>query len=334
MKKQIAALLSMVLLGGTVLTACSGSESENPVKTGFAVITTASKSASAGEKEGLAQIESTFAAVTVDKNGKITNCVIDTVQTKVNFDATGKITTDLSKTFDSKKELGDAYDMKKASSIGKEWYEQAAALEKYIVGKTIDEVKGIAVSEGKPTDPGLKSSVTMSISGYLDVVAKAVENAKDLGAKEGDKLGIAQFTSIDKSADAGEKEGKVQAYSYYAAVTVDKDGKVTSAALDASQSEVKFTTEGAITTDFNSEVYKTKQELGAAYNMKGSSGIGKEWNEQADAFAKYITGKSLADIKGIALEGGKPSSSDLTSSVTITVAPFVTIVEKAINSAK
>ena len=46
--------------------------------------------------------------------------------------------TDPATTFPSKNELGDNYGMKKASSIGAEWYEQAAAMAAYVEGKTLD----------------------------------------------------------------------------------------------------------------------------------------------------------------------------------------------------
>ncbi|HCR39942.1 MAG TPA: hypothetical protein DIW41_03495, partial [Lachnospiraceae bacterium] len=62
---------------------------------------------------------------------------------------------------DSKQALGDAYDMKKASGIGKEWFEQAKAFSDYIKGKTVADVKGIALDDSsKPTSDDLKSSVT------------------------------------------------------------------------------------------------------------------------------------------------------------------------------
>ena len=50
--------------------------------------------------------------------------------------------------FLAKNELAEGYGMKRASAIGKEWHEQAAALAKYVEGKTIDEVKTIAVDAG------------------------------------------------------------------------------------------------------------------------------------------------------------------------------------------
>ena len=48
-------------------------------------------------------------------------------------------TTDLATTFETKKELKEGYNMKPASPIGKEWYEQIAALEEYATGKTAAE---------------------------------------------------------------------------------------------------------------------------------------------------------------------------------------------------
>ena len=81
--------------------------------------------------------------------------------------------------FQTKKELGDEYGMKAASGIGKEWFEQAAVMEEYLVGKTAKGVLEIAVDESeKPTDPDLLAGVTVSIGGYQTAAAKAVENAR------------------------------------------------------------------------------------------------------------------------------------------------------------
>ena len=68
--------------------------------------------------------------------------------------------------------------MKKASSIGKEWFEQAAAYAAYAVGKTADEVNGTAVTEGAPSDADLAASVTVHITDFNTVITKAVGNAK------------------------------------------------------------------------------------------------------------------------------------------------------------
>lgn len=325
MKKIISIILCAVLVMA-VFTAC-GSNAGN-VKTGLAVITEASKSKDAGEADGLAQVNSTAVAVLVDGKGVIKNIVIDVVQTKVNFSATGEITTDKSAVFVSKQELKDAYNMKGASGIGKEWYEQAAALEKYVTGKTLDEVKKISLSEGYPTDEDLTSSVTMSIADIIVAIEKAVNNAEDLGAKANDKLGLGIISSIAKSSNAGDKDGLAQAYTHYGVISLDKNNKITSSIIDASQSNVNFSTEGKITSDFAAG-FKTKLELGNDYNMKGASPIGKEWFEQSEAFSKYIKGKTVADVKGITLDDGVATIEDLKSSVTIGIADYITVIDKA-----
>ncbi|NLO08354.1 MAG: hypothetical protein GX129_00575, partial [Clostridiales bacterium] len=223
MKKFISLLLCVALVM-TMFTACGA----KGLKTGLAVVSSAGSSKEATEeKDGTAQVDSTAVAVLVDDKGVIKNIVIDVVQTKFNFSTTGEITTDLAKTFDSKKELGDNYNMKGASPIGKEWYEQAEALEKYVTGKTVAEVKGIALDGGYPTDADLTSSVTMNIGSMITAIEKAVNNAEDLGAKAGDQLGLGITSGSGKSTKnaSDEGDGNVQAYSHYGAVSFDKSGK-------------------------------------------------------------------------------------------------------------
>jgi len=331
--KKIFALILTLAMSIVVLSGCGkGTAAGGGLKTGLGVVSTISKSTEAtADKEGMAEVDSTIAAVLVDKDGKIVKCEIDVAQTKINFSADGKITTPLDGEFKTKQELGDAYGMRKASGIKKEWNEQADAFAAYVVGKTLEQVKGIAVNaEGVPTGSDLTSSVTVHITDLTAAIEKAVNNAADLGAKSGDKLGLGVVTTINKSTDAtAEKEGLAQAYSMYTATTFAADGKITSSVIDASQSNVNFTTEGKITSDLNAEL-KTKNELGDAYGMRKASGIKKEWNEQAAAFAAYAKGKTAAQVKGVAVNAeGVPTASELTSSVTVHVTDFLTIIEKA-----
>lgn len=61
--------------------------------------------------------------------------------------------------------------MRKASPIGAEWDEQANFLADYVVGKTIDEVKGIAIDDGgKPTDADITTGCTMAIGAFIAVI--------------------------------------------------------------------------------------------------------------------------------------------------------------------
>ena len=64
--------------------------------------------------------------------------------------------------------------MRKASSIGAEWYEQAAAFGAYVTGKTLSEAGSIAVDDsGKAADTDLLATCTMGISDFLELIAKA-----------------------------------------------------------------------------------------------------------------------------------------------------------------
>ena len=327
--KKITALILSIVLVMALFTGCSSSSSK-ALKTGIGVVSSTDHSSKDAEDEdGLAQTDSTVAAVLVDDKGVIKQVSIDMVQTKINFSNTGEITTDPDATFQTKQELGFEYNMKDASPIGKEWFEQAEAFEKYITGKTLEEVKGIALEGGKATDEDLVSSVTISIGDLIAAVEKAVNNAKDLGAKESDKLGLGVVAAIgSKTANAEDGDGVAQAYSHYAAVTLDKDGKITSSMIDASQSDVNFSKEGKLTKVGAADAYQTKNELGDGYEMKEASSIGKEWFEQAEGFSKYITGKTIEEVKGISLEGGKPTDEDLLSSVTIAISDCIQVVER------
>jgi hypothetical protein len=141
--------------------------------------------------------------------------------------------------------------MKKASGIGKEWNEQADFFAKYVIGKTVDEIKVIAVNEsGVAADADIAAGITVHINDFINGVAKAVANAKDLGASKGDKLGLGVYSDIANSKDAtADAAGLAQAYTYYTATTFDKDGKITSSVIDASQGNVNFDATGTITTD-------------------------------------------------------------------------------------
>lgn len=308
------------------------------LSTGYAVLSSIGKSTDAGDKDGLAEVDTMFAAVLVDGSGKIVDCKIDAVQSKVNFSKEGKVLTDLATEVKTKNELGEGYGMKGSSSIGKEWNEQAEGFAKYVIGKTADEVKGIAVSsDGHADAADLKATITVHIGDFINIVEQATTNAKSIGAQAGDKLGYGIVTNISKSKDAAaDADGQAQAYSTYTIASFGSDGKITSCAIDASQVNVMFNATGKLTSDVKSTDFKTKDQLGEAYGMKKASGIGKEWNEQAASFAQYAVGKTVKDITGLAIDEkeGAPTDADLKASVTIGIGAFQKGIAKAETNAK
>lgn len=297
---------------------------EGAVKTGLSMITSVSGSTDVSEEaEGLAQTDISLVAVLVDDAGVITDCIIDSIQAKVNFDENGKISTALDTEFVSKNELGDDYGMKIASSIGKEWNEQVAALADYAVGKTVEELKSTAIDEtGMAADVDLASSATLYIGGFISGIEDAVSKATHLGAQAGDKLVLNTSTNISDSKDASEEEtGLAQSYTTVALSSMNED-IISSCYIDAVQASVSFDHTGKITSDISAS-QASKNELGNDYGMKIASSIGKEWYEEVASFCEYVTGKTLTEISDIAVNEAKvPTDTDLASSVTISIGEF------------
>lgn len=328
--KKLSILVAIFLIG-VLAVSCGGTEAK-AVKTGFASNTTIADSISAdGATNGEAAGYSKVVGVLVDEDGVIVDCVIDAVQPKAEFSSAGKIVTPLDTTFDSKNVLGDAYGMKAASGISKEWYEQAAFLADYVVGKTVEDLDGIALdAEGAPTDEELTAGVTIHIAPYLAVIKEAVANATDLGAKEGDTLGLGMTTNIGQSKDfSADGDGVAVLYTTYALASKDADGVITSAIIDGSQAKVTFDAAGKLTVDVAAE-FVTKNELGDDYGMKVASSIQKEWYEQAAAFAAFATGKTIDDVKGVSMNAeGVVTDEELATSVTVHVGDFIKCLELA-----
>jgi hypothetical protein len=179
MKKLLIVTLAIML----VLAGCSATAS----KLGMASKTTMSMSADLadtnGVKAGKALADTMMCSVLVDANGKVVSIRIDTVQSPIVFDETGKITTDKATVFKTKRQLGNDYGMKKASKIGKEWFEQVDAIQTWMTGKTADQIKAMKVktttSEGDVSDEAdLSTSATISIDEFIEVAVAAINSAK------------------------------------------------------------------------------------------------------------------------------------------------------------
>ncbi len=329
----------------------SPAASPSAVLTGFGtdISIKSSKSVSA-DAQALAQADVIMAAVSVDTGGKILDVKFDTAQTRINFDDKGNLVTDTSAVQKTKKELGDQYGMKKASGIGKEWYEQIAALEQWMKGKTVDEVKAMKTVQkdanhpAVPDEADLTSSVTISVDGYLRALDKASKNAKDYGAtpERMTKTGLGTIISVSKSKSVSADGGKsVDALGQedvtMVVVTVDSNGTIVGACIDQTQTKVNFNAQGLLTTDLAAPL-KTKVELGDAYGMKNASPIGKEWYEQAAAFERRMIGKTAQQVLAIkTTQGGDhpgaPDEADLTSSVTISLTDILAAFNKAASDA-
>ena len=163
----------------------AGSKTNNDVLVGLGCVSTTSESSSASaENAGNANFNVVACALSMDADGKILGVKFDTLQASVSFDVSGALTGDVTSELKTKKELGDAYNMKQASGIKKEWYEQIASLEDWMRGKTVEDVLAMKVTERDathkdvPDEADLKTSVTISVTDQLHALEKAYADAK------------------------------------------------------------------------------------------------------------------------------------------------------------
>lgn len=133
------------------------------------------------------------------------------------------------------------------------------------------------------------------------------------------QIGTAVVNGV-KAEDAGEKPGKFESNVTYATVVLE-DGAIKSVFIDTAQNSVAFTDAGL--EEFAAK--GTKKELGDAYGMSEKGLV--EWDKQIASLEEYLVGKTPADVKA------ETASSDLNSTVSITIDGYIEAVTKAIESA-
>ncbi|WP_127837139.1 hypothetical protein [Clostridium prolinivorans] len=317
----------------------------NIVKLGLGHITSISKSKDLETGKGaLGQVDTSLVAAGFDKDGKVVSITIDNAQTKVEFNDDLSLKTDVKAAGQTKVELKDKYGMIKASKIQKEWYQQAEALEKWMVGKTVDEIKAMKTKKVNdehpqvPDVPELTSSVTINVGEYIEAVEEAYKNAIDVTG--GVKVGLGHEISSAKSTGLnGDKTPLAQVDTSLVAAAFDKDGKVVGAIIDSAQTKVPFDKNGKVTVD-KTAPQQTKVELKDKYGMIKGSKIQKEWYQQAEALQKWMVGKTVDEITSMKTKKVNdehpqvPDVPELTSSVTINVGEYLAALKEAYTNAK
>ena len=315
-KTKLVSLLLAVLMVLSMFT-LAGCEQQAAAKLGLGVVIDGSTTDATEEANGDGTYAVVMAAVTVQENGKIAACKIDEVEIVMEFDFEGVCVP--TESFASKRELGDNYGMA-AWANTTEWYAQVDALEKLIVGKTIDEVNALSGSEEVA-----KAGCTIYYDGFIAAVNKAYNNATVAGASATDLVSVSYSASVSATDATEEANGKMEADVAFAAVAKNKDGKITAAMNDAATMGVTFDLEGY--TEDLTEV-QTKREQGDNYGMAAWANT-NEWYVQADALDKYVVGKTADEVLGAMDATGTPNADVAKAGCTINVYAAVTALNKA-----
>ena len=320
MKKAISILLVSVLLLG--LTGCDmgGDVSQNEVAS---VNTGLSSVSSMSVTDDTVTMKTTVAAVLVGDNGRICACQLDEMDATATLEE-GKVV--LSADTRSNSEKLYEYGLASSSPIGREWFEQAASFGDYVIGLTADEVASLPLSDGKVQDTVLSGRCQLDVTDFVEAITQAARSAAPLGAAPEDTLSM----TISKADESG-SDDRLHAVFPFSAVTVSRDGVVSSYLVDVAEAEAHVK-DGAFTGKSGRYPSNKGKRNELLVETDSSEGVG--WFEQAGAFEKYVTGKTLTQIKATPLTGGRAAAdTELAKTCTIPVASLLDNLIKSIESA-
>ena len=328
MKRISCAILALVLIVGALcLMGCS--QKSEPLSFGLGVYTNVSKATSAeADANGQGAVAMTAAAVTVDADGKIVACVLDTADYTVAYTAEGKAVANDS--FLTKREKGDNYNMKLYGGSAKEWYEQADAFQTVVSGKTLDEVKALVAEGNKGTDEVVNAGCTIMISDFVFAIEQAYNNAAPSNATADSTLKLGVNVAQTCGDAEGDKNGQNKLDTTFVAAALDAEGKIVAASSDCVQVAFTFDATGASLFDLTKTV-SSKKQLGDGYNMKLYGGSAKEWYEQAAIFDNACLGKTVSDVSALMGEDNYGTADLKNAGCTILVDGFVKAAAKLAN---
>ena len=295
MKKLICVLLS-VLMALTAVAFVGCEAKAETLKLGLGVYTGITKATSAeGDTNGQGKVAITAAAITVDADGKVVACDLDTADITVAYTGDGKAIANDG--FKTKAEQGDGYNMKAYGGATKEWYEQADAFETVVAGKTLAEIKALIAEGDKGTADVINAGCTIMVAEFVRAIEKAFANLSESEATSAASVKLGVHTEQTLTDATEEKDGKNQVETtVFAAAVVD--GKIVAASSDCIQVAFTFDAKGASTYDLSKAV-TSKKEAGANSGMKAYGGAAKEWFEQAAAFDAATIGKTAGEISSL-----------------------------------
>ena len=218
-----------------------------------------------------------YIANVIEKDGKISNVIIDRL-------ANGK----------SSKELHDNYGIKPVSTLGKDWWEQVAYYESWVVEHGVNAVR--TDEKGHALNPDLISGATINVA----ELSQAVQNAVDGKTEEGGYV-LKTGTSYNST------------WGLYIANVVMKDGKIFGVLIDR--------------IDNKGEDSKEKYD---SYGIKPYSSINKDWWQQVAYYEDWVLKNGIDAVRYD--DKGHAENVDLISGATIGIDDLTLAVLDALKS--
>ena len=176
-------------------------------------------------------------------------------------------------------------------------------------------------------DTVLASRCELDVTDFVEAITQAARSAAPLGAAQEDTLAMAiSRTNENTSGD------RLHAAFQFSAVTVNLDGVISSCLVDVAEAE-STVKDGAFTGKSGRYPSNKGKRNDLMVETDSSDGVG--WFEQAGAFEKYVTGKTLRQLKATPLSGGRAAAdSELAKTCSIPVAALLDNLIKSIESAE
>ena len=140
-----------------------------------------------------------------------------------------------------------------------------------------------------------------------------IVDARDIQPDKDSGETVKSDSYLQKLADRGASKLLEQLRTGSIEMTLDADGRITSAIGDMAEPALTVAADGGITAP---EAVRTKLELGDGYGMRGASALGKEWYEHSAGYCSYLKGKTEAEAASIPADGSDP---DLAALCTISI---------------
>ena len=154
-----------------------GASAKDKLKIGIVATQTGAKNATE-EANGANEIDVTISAATT-KDGKVTSVITDALTSTITFDTKGVVESTTKFDTVTKLEIGDRYGMSQngqdlnGDGVVKEWFEQADAFNKAVIGKDADGIAALATDKGYGTDELQTAGCTINIADMVKAAAKA-----------------------------------------------------------------------------------------------------------------------------------------------------------------
>lgn len=187
-------------------------------------------------------------AVTLNPNNRIENVRFDHISSNMNFDRTGKVPTGSQRfySFNSDKNTDGFNGLTSDSN-----YLDIYNLERIVLSsRRIDDIKK-------------RYGTNKAYIPYIEALQNAIDNARFVGAGEGDLLGLSCYKVLNKKDiinATSDANGKVTFNSYYMLITMNKENKISSCMLDNAENIATLTPSGRILGSRDNEIY-TLNEL-------------------------------------------------------------------------